>query len=66
MKVFDSSELVVMLTAVRLSPPAVRQVRHEKDVVRRNRLRAEQEFEQQRANEFQIALDREKVSLLFF
>ena len=40
------------------------QLRHEKDVIRRNRLAKEKQFEEARVKEFQEALDREKVDLM--
>ena len=38
------------------------QVRHEKEVIRQNRLAKEKQFEEQRLKEFKEALDREAVS----
>jgi len=37
------------------------QLRHEKDVIRRNRLAKEKQFEEARVKEFEEALNREKV-----
>ena len=39
------------------------QLRHEKDVIRRNRLAKEKQFEEARIREFEEALNREKVSI---
>jgi len=38
------------------------QLRHEKDVIRRNRLEKEKQFEEARVKEFEEALNREKAS----
>ena len=37
------------------------QLRHEKDVIRRNRLAKEKQFEEARVKEFEESLDKEKV-----
>ena len=37
------------------------QLRHEKDIIRRNRLAKEKQFEEARVKEFEEALNREKV-----
>lgn len=37
------------------------QVRHEKDIIRHNRLSLEKQYEERRVKEFANALDREKV-----
>jgi len=39
------------------------QLRHEKDVIRRNRLAKEKQFEEARVKEFEEALNREMVSM---
>lgn len=39
------------------------QLRHEKDVIRRNRLAKEKQFEEARVKEFEEALNREKVGM---
>lgn len=38
------------------------QLRHEKDVIRRNRLEKEKQFEEARVKEFEEALNKEKAS----
>ena len=37
------------------------QLRHEKDIIRRNRLAKEKQFEEARVKEFEESLDKEKV-----
>jgi len=41
------------------------QLRHEKDVIRRNRLAKEKQFEEARVKEFEEALNKEKVVYYF-
>jgi len=40
------------------------QVRHEKDIIRNNRISKEKQFEESRLQEFKEALDKEAVSIL--